>query len=58
MIVTNYLLKSRNVPYIGSIPISSEDYINVSNNLAQEQIENIMLPKCSITFTTLIQIPE
>ena len=33
MILTNDLIKSRNVPYIGSIPISSEDYINESNNL-------------------------
>ena len=35
MIVTKYFLKSRNVPYIGSIPISSEDYINESKNLTQ-----------------------
>ena len=33
MIVTKEFLKSRNVPDIGSIPISSEDYINESNNL-------------------------
>ena len=35
MVVTNELLKSRNVPDIGSISISSEDYKNDSNNLTQ-----------------------
>ena len=34
-----------NVPDIGSIPISLEDYINESNNITQEQIENIMFPE-------------
>ena len=28
MIVTNEFLNSRNVPYSGYIPISSEDYLN------------------------------
>ena len=42
MLVTNEFLKSRNVSDIGSIPIYSEDYINESNNIVQEQIENIM----------------
>ena len=42
MIVTKDLLKSRSVPDIESIPISSEDYINKSNNLTREKIENIM----------------
>ena len=45
IIVTKEFLKSRNVPDIISIPISSEDYINVSNNLTQEKIENIMFPE-------------
>ena len=30
---------------MGSIPIYSEDYINESNNLTQEQIEKIMFPE-------------
>ena len=34
-IVTKELLKSINVPDIGSIAIYSEDYINESNNLTQ-----------------------
>ena len=37
MIVTKESLKSRNVPDIGSIPISSEDYINESKDLTEEQ---------------------
>ena len=41
MIVNKEFLKSNNVPDIGSITISSEDYINESNNLTQEKIENI-----------------
>ena len=36
MILMNKLLKPRNVTYVGSIPNSSEDYINESNNLTQE----------------------
>ena len=44
MIVTKELLKSRNVLDMGSIPISSEDYIKESKNLTQEKIDNIMLP--------------
>ena len=42
MLVTKDFLKSSNATDIGSIPISSEDYIKESNNLTQEQIENIM----------------
>ena len=42
MILTKDLLKSSNVTDIGSIPISSEDYINESKNTTQEQIDNIM----------------
>ena len=42
MIVTKAFLKSRNVPDIGSIPISSENYINKSKNITQEKIGNIM----------------
>ena len=37
-------LKLWNVPDITSITIFSEDYVNLSNNLTQEQIENIMFP--------------
>ena len=44
MVVTKELLKSRNVPDNGSIPISSGKYINESKNLTQEQIDNIMFP--------------
>ena len=36
MVVTKELIKSSNVPDIGSIPIFSEDYINASNNITQE----------------------
>ena len=35
IILTEDFLKSSNVPDIGSIPISSEDYINESKNLKQ-----------------------
>ena len=38
MLVTKDFLKSRNVPDIGYIPISSEDYINESNNTTQEKM--------------------
>ena len=34
-----------NVPDIGYIPVSSEDYINESNNLTQETIENMVFPE-------------
>ena len=37
MIVIKEFLQSRNVSDIGSISISSEDYINKSNNLTQEK---------------------
>ena len=37
MLVTEILM-SMNVPDIGSIPISSDDYINESKNITQEQI--------------------
>ena len=36
IIITKELLKSSNAPDIVSIPISSEYYINESNNLTQE----------------------
>ena len=42
MVLTKELLKSRNVPDIGYIPFFSEEYINESNNLTQEKIENIL----------------
>ena len=45
MVVNKEFLKSRNVPDVESIPISSEEYINETNNLIQEQIENIMFPE-------------
>ena len=45
MVVTKEFLKSRNVPDTESIKISSEDYINGSTNLKEEQIYNIMFPK-------------
>ena len=45
MVVTKEFLKSRNVTYIGSIPISSENYIHKSKNIAQEQNYNIMFPE-------------
>ena len=35
-------LKSSNAPYIVSIPILSEAYINKSKNLTQEQVYNIV----------------
>ena len=38
MIVTKELFKSSDELSIGSIPISSEDYINESENITQEQI--------------------
>ena len=37
MVVTKDFLKSRNVPCNVSIQISSEDYINESENLTQEK---------------------
>ena len=42
MLVTKDFLKSSNVPDIGSIPIYSEECINESNTITQEQIYNIM----------------
>ena len=36
MIFTKELLKSSNAPDIGSIPISSDYYINESENIAEE----------------------
>ena len=45
MIVTKEFLKSRNLPDIGSILISSECYKNESKNLTQEQIEKIIFPE-------------
>ena len=44
MVVTKEFLNSINVPYIGSIPMYLEDYINELKNLTQEQIENTMFP--------------
>ena len=47
MLVPKELLDSGHVPSIGSIEISSEEYINESNNITQEQIYNIMLQNVS-----------
>ena len=44
MVVTKEFLKSRNVSDIVPITIYSEYYINESNNITQEQIDNIMFP--------------
>ena len=44
MVVTKEFLSSSNVPDIGSIPISSEDYICESTNITQEQIDKIVFP--------------
>ena len=45
MVVTKQLFKSRNVPDIGPITISSEDYINKSINITQERMDNIVFPE-------------
>ena len=45
MVVTKEFLKSRNVSDIVEITIYSEDYINESNNITREQVENIMFPE-------------
>ena len=42
MIVTTDLLKSRSVPYLASIAIYLEDYINKSKNLTQEENDGII----------------
>ena len=44
MIFTKKFEKARNVPYIGSIPIYSEEYKNESKNLTQGKTENIIFP--------------
>ena len=46
MMVTKEFLKSNNVPYIGSITIYSEDYINKSKNITQEQLRISCFQKC------------
>ena len=38
MVVNKDILQSRNVPNIGSIPISSEDYTKESKNFTQEKL--------------------
>ena len=43
--VTKEFLKASNVTDIGFVPISSQEYINESNNLTQEQNENTMFPE-------------
>ena len=44
MAITKEFLKSGNMSHIGFVSISSEDFINESYNLTQEQINNIMFP--------------
>ena len=46
MMVTKEFIKSRNVTDIESIPIYSEDYINKSNNPAQEKSIILCFQKC------------
>ena len=58
MKVIKELLKSRNVPDIGSITIYSEDYINESKNLTQEENWEYHVYIIVITFATEIKIPE
>ena len=43
MVVTKEFLKSENVTDIGSIPISSKDYINESNNLKNNRLRTSYL---------------
>ena len=45
MIVTTDLIKSRNVPYLGSIPIYFEDYIKISKIHTQEETDSIISPE-------------
>ena len=45
MVVTKEFLSSSNVPDIGSIPISSEDYINKSRNITQYFFESFIFPE-------------
>ena len=45
MVVIKELLKSNNVPDIGSIPFYSKDYINKSINITQERMDNIVFPE-------------
>ena len=45
MVLPKEFLKSIEVPYIWSIAISSEDYINYSSNLTQDLSENIIFLK-------------
>ena len=49
MVVTKELLKSRKVSDIGSIPISSEEYLNQSNNLTHDCFEKIVFPEVLLT---------
>ena len=46
MVVTKEFLNPRNVPDIGSITISSEDYINESKNPRQEKLRTSCFQKC------------
>ena len=45
MLVTKQFLKSRNVPYIGSIRIYLEEYINESKNTTQEKFRTSCFQK-------------
>ena len=44
MVINKEFLKSSNVSYIRSITIYSYEYINESNNITQEQMDDIMFP--------------
>ena len=54
-VVTKEFLKSRNIPDIASIKISSQDYINVSKNLTQEKLKDD-ISRSATTFATIIKI--
>ena len=55
MVFTKELLKSRNVPDIGSITILSEEYIKESKNITQAKLRT-SISRSAITFTTGIKI--
>ena len=46
IILNEYFFKLRNVLYIGSITISSEDYINESKSITQEKLITLCFHKC------------
>ena len=52
MVVTKEFLKSENVTDIGSIPISSKDYINESNNLKNNRLRTSCFLNCCILYNS------